>query len=488
LTGCADVRLQPASPEQLRRALFLGLRTLADGTRWKWGGMRGLIECSLNLAFRAAERRRPTRHSLAWLVSMSVAASLALVSSGAVQASPLYPSCPVPGQDLAWFSWEFDPYCLCFKPAPVIHIYVESDMVSEMVDCNSALDPPPPYPPNKHGITQDDLLAVVDAAAETWNRGGRGAYLKVEGYLGIADEGAFCTASVQTPAVFLQFKKTCRNDDDSDTCVTKGIATTYGQPACGHKAYISIWGNKQKKDDPVRLCDVQPLNTPRLFNFGTGYTSNTPHIGFQEMLTHELGHILNIGDIDPAYSSNTLMNSGVKNGPDIGRKLYPFDRDCADENSGDRQVEYQWSEYNSYNNVWAGPYASGAWTRRGTVSGGHTRLNGNSAAWGLYTQNVDTGAAGLRWDTISYGYSAPWGPLSSSSGLYPGTVENLHLAPVLTSLQEFGTSGSHSSRMSYARYESAFTGGFEANINDMDPPRWTGTSAANSPRVTGTPC
>jgi len=302
------------------------------------------------------------------LVSTHIAALLVLLPGGMVQASPLYPSCPVPGQDLAWFSWEFDPYCLCFKPAPVIHVYVESDMVSEMVQCNSGLT-----------ITQDDLIRVVRVAAETWNRGGRGAYLKVEGNLGVADEGAFCTASVQTPAVFLQFKKTCRNDDDSDTCVTGGAATSYGQPSCGNKAQMTFWGNQQAQGVPVGLCDVAPLNTPWLFRFGTGYTSNSTGIGFQELLTHELGHMLNIADIAPAYTSNTLMNSGVKTGPDAGRKLYPFDRDCIDENSGDRRAEYQWSEYNSYNNVWAGPYASGAWTRRGTVSGGHTRLNGNSA-------------------------------------------------------------------------------------------------------------
>jgi len=71
---------------------------------------QGLVFCGVE--------RRLTRPFLRWMASMGVAAALLLALAGAAQASPLYPSCPVPGQDLAWFSWEFDPYCLCFKRVP----------------------------------------------------------------------------------------------------------------------------------------------------------------------------------------------------------------------------------------------------------------------------------------------------------------------------------------------------------------------------------
>ena len=381
-------------------------------------------------------------------------------------ATPLYPSCPVPGNDLAWFSWQWDGSCLCFNSSPVIHIYVESDFAAEMEDCNENLN-----------ITQNDLLSVVDAAVETWNSGGRGAYLKVEGNLNVSDEEAFCNATVESPAVLLQFKKTCRDDNDSLKRITGGNATTFGLTACGNRAQMTFWGNRQDGGDSVGTCDLPPFDEPRIFKLGSQFDKNDAGIGFQELLTHELGHVLNIADIAeaPSYTSNTLMNSALdtKDDPDVGRHLFPFDRDCIDENTGDRRAEYHWGEYNSFNNVWAAPYASAVWTRRGTVSGGHTRLGGNSAAWGIYTQNVTTGSPGIRWDTISYGYSAPWNLSWSASGLYPSTVDNLHISPVMTSLQEFGTSGNHSSRMSYAKYETAFTGGFEANIAVMDPPRWS---------------
>ncbi len=308
-----------------------------------------------------------------------------------------------------------------------IWIYIEDDFASEVQSCT---------PQNDSQINENMARAVILSAAETWNMESRGVNFRYGGTFPASDNErglGICNIPANEPAVFVVFNKGCALMPDNVTCATARARVRESicdQPINKTRFIVQVFGDFDGAATPLGVDQINcdGVNN-RAWTLGFGNLGVAQNADMQETLTHEFGHILDLGHLSSTDGDVSVMGVGA-NGV-LTRHVYPFDQECLPVESNIREIDYGYAGYSDY----SGTADSGSWgsindvflnTDQQMISSGHLRSITGLEYYGRYES-----------DTLRYGTVGNSSNLSFSSTSFPSAlVRNLNSYPILYSPKE----------------------------------------------------
>lgn len=251
-------------------------------------------------------------------------------------------------------------YASGFKNQKTINIYIQKEFAS-LINLSNG---------DNIDITDQQLRNLVRSSSSIWNLESNAPQLVFKGSVtpgempGSEAGNTGKCLDIETPAVFIQFRDTCKNLDCQgftvpEDCASATIASVHS--TCdGNVAIINFWGKDANKDQQR-----------------WGYNPDRPNtIDFTSVLIHEFGHTLGIGHHYNAFNHSFGVMGLRQNYASItfrnGRHLSNKDVDCANDLLSEKKESFIYSSsYDIFNQKWSIESSSNWRTERGSLLGSH---------------------------------------------------------------------------------------------------------------------
>ncbi|MFU8803709.1 MAG: hypothetical protein ACNA8W_07875 [Bradymonadaceae bacterium] len=296
-----------------------------------------------------------------------------------------------------------------------LYYYVKSDFAEKLRTCS-------PDPDDDAVIEQHHATAVVKQAAEIWNLQARGLPLIYRGWTSQSESDFCANQSIDEPAIYIDFREgcllpsSCQGPFCDDTDCLDSVGSIRKIPDCNKAVRVTIWGDKTT----LNSCSSDARNF-RLNSILASNFNNPQQRSLIRVMTHELGHALNLGHPEGTIYDNGHSVMSPTNRWDPGRHLFYWEKDCVDDPgvSGGRSVRHHYKSFalNNWSSISNHYYP----TNRGHWSG-HFWWSGVPAAltYALYASPY-----------VEYGLANEFYGYPSYASL-PSMLTNLDTIPVFT--------------------------------------------------------